>query len=977
MTSFEVNAEFRRRSAREFFQRYNPYYPLHAVGDLQEYIEELPSLITRFMLNKIVLDNIPEISNDMQVIRYAEQVLTAFKSLKPTRYPEAAVTNPLEDDLPGAFSEEYGDRHGLVQHYSKQLRGHMDSWMTSRFLWNAPYTSLVNSSMMGKSRFQKQLALHDPVIYFCLRRQDSTSGYPAPTLRWVWRFLANPFKLTRRYTGASVSTEQHEFIEQKGVTGHLHFFAAVLRQLLQFIVDREWKDKKDKRVALWYLLGEPARSPDGVGDMAKEASTFWGKVLRDVRKVDIEVATSKQATGDMQITSTALISELCDSHVDSEQLILLIFDEARILTLFNCDGQKPAKSVSRLSRFRLLRRSLREMGKANIRIFSILTDTSSRLTNFQPKVDDDPSTRKDNKEPRCGHLFAPLAVMPTVDLAAKDLPATCDPSEVQKISRLMLFGRVAWSVMHKTRSADDMLGLAIKKLMAINSTNLDMHLYAAAATTLKYADRKFLACLGPRLALQLGSYTQDARELIASHMMCLEHVGDDHVQLFSRYLSEPILAEASARATGDNGWVKPLDYLLYKLLHGVVEGGFRGEFVTKALMCVAAEDAQRAKLVRGARQLADTQIRLRTTTRSTTDGLWTYSTPIMVRDFLNSLLRRPGRPDKRKHSHHDETVKLETDGRSDDTVPLADSAFVDEFLLPSLKPSEDTKHVSGPEKLKQITRLLDSTIFFNHWIRTDEVVRPSLLVKAWNRNAAIMCQTGATGIDFVIPIMMSRSNLTVDASNLGKCTSSTWTEDQQAAASNVISYLLIRSKNRKASTNPERVDDMIDVVPIDRDLGKHPNFVDHEPKNFYLSVLLDFRVKPVRRESAEMLWTRATLEARHKTALEKVAAVKKSERAAGKELATSEPLAKAEQAAKILGKRVKIAERQIPLVSFGLDGSSFKCLETRPHLTAKLNELLTATVDPLMVLEGPVRAELLEGRVCVFGEGEEGEGEVD
>ena len=55
-----------------------------------------------------------------------------------------------------------------------------------------------------------------------------------------------------------------------------------------------------------------------------------------------------------------------------------------------------------------------------------------------------------------------------------------------------------------------------------------------------------LACLGPRIALQTGSFVTIARELIASYMMTLLRVGTDHDQLEGCYPSEPILAEASA-----------------------------------------------------------------------------------------------------------------------------------------------------------------------------------------------------------------------------------------------------------------------------------------------------------------------------------------------------------------------------------------------------------------------------------------------
>jgi hypothetical protein len=597
------------------------------------------------------------------------------------------------------------------------------------------------------------------------------------------------------------------------------------------------------------------------------------------------------------------------------------------------------------------------MGQSNIRIFSILTDTSSRLTNFQPK-NDEPSSRVEIVGPRGGEMFAPLVIMPTIDLAANDLPVTCDPSEVQKASRLMLFGRVAWSVMLKSRSANRMLRLAISKLMGVDPRNLDTALYAAASTT-KHRDqdfdRKFLACLGPRLALQIGSCTQDARELVASHMMYLEHVGDDHVQLFTRYLSEPILAEASARATGENGWDIPLDYLVYKLQHGVVDSAFRGEFVTKALLCVACEDAQRAKRARETKRLAECP-----TTHTSTDDSWTYSTPITVQEFLNSLFRPPEPPTiKRKHTDGNEQHVYP----DEDTVPPAESSFVDVFLSPALKmKSEDTQHFSNHHQ--DMAQFLNSHIFFNHWIRTDDVLSPSVLVKAWNRNAAIMCESGATGIDFVIPVMMEWSHNLPEASQLGRCTKP-WDEDQQKAASKLVSYVLIQTKNRKSSTSGDRLAEMIDTVPLKRGLNKHPNFVDHDPRNIFLSILFDFRIKPPTRPSLELIWTRCALEAKHQEALSKVASLQKSVK--DKKTPTSPALQKAQTELNVFKTRINIATHQIPVVSYGLDGSAFKCLETRPRLTAKLQELLTATVDPLYNLQGSVRMELLESRICVWG----------
>jgi uncharacterized protein YecT (DUF1311 family) len=293
-------------------------------------------------------------------------------------------------------------------------------------------------------------------------------------------------------------------------------------------------------------------------------------------------------------------------------------------------------------------------------------------------------------------------------------------------------------------------------------------------------------------------------------MLYLEHVGDDH-QLFTRYLPEPILAEASAQVTGKYGWELPLDCLLYKIQHGVVDGGFRGEFVTKALLCIACEDAQRAWEKERDKELPDWDSDSDDSTEN--PASWTYSTPVTVRKFLNSLFQLPTMSTEQKHSGAGHKVNADSAKKSKDAVP-ADDSFTREFLLPALQsPTRETHHLS--DKDDEISSFLDGTVFFNHWIRTSEVIRPSVLVKAWNRNAVLICKDGLTGIDFVIPMMRSWSQIKDAETHLGKCTTGKWTDPQQATASEIISYILIQTKTRTKSKPHERLADIVDAVPLD------------------------------------------------------------------------------------------------------------------------------------------------------------------
>lgn len=937
------------------------------------------SRTSRVMLHKLFISKLSTLPDD-KVVPYAESVLTAFKALGPTHYPEAPAPEPTADSLVTGFNEEYIDRHGLINEYSTRLRRQMLDWIAMPTSWNAPYTSMVNSSMTGKSRCHKQMANYDPVIFFCLRPADH-SGYPRAALPWIQQAIENPFGIIGDYARGKLSLEEREKIEHQGVIGHLHFFRFILKHLLNLVQSHTWrvKTKWQKRVDLWYLFAEPDAKLEGDRNISDEAEGFWDLVQKDLAKVVPSEAKETTALDDMGKTSKRLIYHLCDSELDTEQVILLIFDEARSLTLHNCDGKQPHQSNAKISQFRLLRRSLRKMGKENIRIFTLLTDTSSRVANFQPANDHD-SDRANPDPTEIIHMFPTLCQMPTIDLAARDLQATCNPTDVQNVKRLMMFGRVGFSVMGQNDNTERMLSFATYKLTRFRWDEIDSRLYTPAEKEEeKNLDRNYVALLGPRLALQVGSFSQDARELVASHMMYLEHVGDDHHQLFTRYLSEPILSEASAQVTAKYGWALPLDRLLYKIQHGVVDGGFRGEFVTKALLCIACEDAQRALRDAWKNEPDSPGLPEPDHGNSTENSdSWKYSTPVTVRQFLNSLFQLPRKDLKRKHdSDGGQKVRTEPTKKIEDRVPQANDSFTENFLRTALEsPSSDTQHML--EKKDEIRDFLDGNVFFNHWIRTKEVLRPSVLVKAWNRNAALMCKDGATGIDFVIPVMRNWSQeIEAAETRLGKCTTGKWTDEQQAAASGVISYILIQTKNRTKSSSKERLADMVNIVPLGPNLSTHANFVQHEPQGPFLSILFDFRIRtPSGRAPVELLWTLSNRKAALYEAGLKATRLKNDaarENDPQKNVESKEKAQNAVDAEKIARTRVSIAKHQIPIVSFGLDGRAFKCLETRPGAVKKLNQLLTVSVDALDKVSGALRMELLESRCCINEEGESGD----
>jgi hypothetical protein len=53
----------------------------------------------------------------------------------------------------------------------------MDLWQANTSAYIAPYTSLVNVSMMGKTRLAKEISFDIPTIYICSRSQNVKSEY--------------------------------------------------------------------------------------------------------------------------------------------------------------------------------------------------------------------------------------------------------------------------------------------------------------------------------------------------------------------------------------------------------------------------------------------------------------------------------------------------------------------------------------------------------------------------------------------------------------------------------------------------------------------------------------------------------------------------------------------------------------------------------------------------------------------------------
>ena len=691
------------------------------------------------------------------------------------------MKDELIEDLERAFSSEYMDAEDTVGETISELLEYMDLYAAEKGRWVAPYTSFVTSSMMGKSRHMKEVANHLPSVYICLRRESQGYGYPHQSPSIVEWLSTGAVAIL----GKRVIDYHHCFSTLKWSA----FIISTISKLATWINDgrffkslgiADWKKKIFEFGWLWKFFAEP---PD-----QSSLEAFWLEVqkMTHSRLMDRPSGISAHAyfqkahTTDVRKALTQLRLCFGEHQINDNSLpLIFIYDEARTLCnyeayngariyedhTFNFHETKLPKNIRdnpspfrSFSNFYALRRALRYLS-ANTsdvpRVFAIFTDTTSRITNFQPASWNDPSLRVPVLPGPGEHQFRPIFVFSSVDVYSRVLNkpmCISSPEEVADPERLLKFGRAGWYSVYfhgnlKDRvklpnlapgSTDAILNIATSKLLCIS--DLSRHPFNAVFPLAQTNLIKLIAVLAPRLALTIDPYTLEASELIASHLAVLTRTDDERHFLRIIYPSEPILAEVSARLTHTYGWAHPLSALIHYVQGGIVDAGFKGELITK-IVCLMAMDEALSSM-------------------PPQENRWKFSQPIPVSHFLDHLI-----------------------------VPLQGYSTFSEGLK-GVQDQDNILHGTLNVDDEKLQRFLSGYVFFNHFIRVDVKLSYSMLVHAWNRGAAIMCMTNTKGIDYVIPVMLDTTSDIEFGPLHGP-----WEQEHIQQARQHLSYILINSRN--------------------------------------------------------------------------------------------------------------------------------------------------------------------------------------
>ena len=177
---------------------------------------------------------------------------------------------PELEDLKRAFSSLYIDPHGLAEDVFDTLVNYMDCYCSSPDTYVSPYTSLVTSSMMGKSRLLKQIASHTPLVYICLCSSQST-GYPSRSSGISGWLLQGTEKCFRPL---SMSRDDSNFFATLKFSA---LFEATLHRLVGLIEQGTLAIRGDNFNWMWNFFAEPRDQQTLI--------EFWLNVIIDAEKI--------------------------------------------------------------------------------------------------------------------------------------------------------------------------------------------------------------------------------------------------------------------------------------------------------------------------------------------------------------------------------------------------------------------------------------------------------------------------------------------------------------------------------------------------------------------------------------------------------------------------------------------------------------------------------------------------------------------
>ncbi|KAK0450322.1 uncharacterized protein EV420DRAFT_748676 [Desarmillaria tabescens] len=503
-----------------------------------------------------------------------------LRSSRPTLLPPDI--DPSVPALEQAHATEKSWYNGFQGRAMKALEVHVQHYLAEESHVHeryAPFTSVIQSSGMGKSRLVDEFSKTHFVIPINLR--DTSNGFP-PCDKAVYDYLNE------------VKTESDSFQRI------YRFLVALFRHTEDIVKGEEINRYADESKTLapafrdYMTKGQSMSGPSNlrktfyqevVDAATKDTSTFGGDSKQSPKLGSDQLFYAYQCLQDTIYMDTGIVADgnwqPMEDRLTNMPKIYIMWDEAHCLT----EPFDPQTGLQ--SKFSVLRRVLRMLrGKA---LFSFFLSTTGRTSQFLSARPVDPSARIYEGSLALIPPFTDLGFdhfMAGHHLGSADAETLTDVTKFKYIVRM---GRPLWGGRYEhgnEQVRDNIITFAQMKL----ANELPSRLRDTALNT-----AQTFACLAQRLALDITSTSfvdsVQEQDLVQNHMRVCLKIGAGFVDLLTTSSSEPILAEASSLTTRDNKLFNMPSALKMVLEGFSINQGDRGELLVLALFTMARDAA--------------------------------------------------------------------------------------------------------------------------------------------------------------------------------------------------------------------------------------------------------------------------------------------------------------------------------------------------------------------------------------------------
>ncbi|OAV85454.1 hypothetical protein PTTG_30512, partial [Puccinia triticina 1-1 BBBD Race 1] len=221
--------------------------------------------------------------------------------------------------------------------------------------------------------------------------------------------------------------------------------------------------------------------------------------------------------------------------------------------------------------------------------FGLVTNTTSRVANFNPALTRDPSLRYLGLGV---DLFPPIYQISSIDVFVPKAPSSWD--ELLSAERLFSYGSPFYGLFFKGYMEGvmkDQPGTVVEYISSIAEAKLVCSSGAVSTEAMELSPSQYFAILGSVIQTRVSSYSPINSELVASHAAHCMFIDSDREMVVSDYPPQFVYALAANRilASDETHWIKCINLLAAAVNKGHVQIGDVGETATRLILIRAMQ----------------------------------------------------------------------------------------------------------------------------------------------------------------------------------------------------------------------------------------------------------------------------------------------------------------------------------------------------------------------------------------------------